>query len=74
MPYFSSPLGPKCLTLAAHTGIIFKPAAIGMPKNPTNTLRNHCAKVRGVVFANVPRNSIIMTWKITVQLRTATKT
>ena len=58
----------------AHTGIIFKPAAIGMPKNPLKTLRNHCARVRGVVFANVPRNSIIMIWKITVQLRTATKT
>jgi len=58
----------------AHTGIIFKPAAIGIPKNPTTTLTNHCDKVRGDVFANVPRNSTIMIWKKAVQLRTHTKT
>lgn len=62
------------LLLLVHTGIIFKKAAIGMPMNPMSTLTNHCEEVRGVVLANVPRNSMMMTWKTAVQPRTATKT
>lgn len=57
-----------------QTGIFFRPAAIGIPKNPMNTVMNHCAKVRGAVLANFPRNSTIMIWNRTVELRTPTKT
>lgn len=57
-----------------HTGIIFTAAAIGMPRKPIVTLANHWDRVRGQVFAKLPRNSIIMIWKITVQVRTAKNT
>ena len=43
-----------------YTAIFFKPAAIGIPKKPTNMLKNHWTNVRGVVLANVPKNSMIM--------------
>lgn len=56
------------------TGINLIAAAIGMPRNPNITLANHCCHVRGLVLAKVPRNSTMMTWNITVQLNTATKT
>lgn len=45
-----------------------------MPKNPMNTHADHCEQVRGVVLANVPKNSMMMIWKTAVQLRTSTKT
>lgn len=63
-----------CISLPDYTGISFKIAAIGMPRNPMMTLKYHCDKVRGVVFANVPRNSTIMIWKMIVEPRTETKT
>lgn len=56
------------------TGIIFKAAAIGMPRNPKKTLTNHCCQLRGDVFANVPRNSTIIIWKKAVQASTDTNT
>lgn len=56
------------------TGIILTAAAIGIPRNPIKTLADHCCHVRGWVFANVPRNSMMITWKTAVQLSTHTNT
>lgn len=65
---------PVCWSQFDPTGIIFRAAAIGIPRNPRKTLMNHCHRLRGVVFANAPRNSMMMIWKKTVQVSTATKT
>lgn len=43
-----------------QTGIVFSPAAIGIPKKPTKILKIHWTIVSGVVLANVPKNSMIM--------------
>lgn len=56
------------------TGIILIAAATGMLRNPMATLANHCCLVRGMVFAKVPRNSMMMIWKRIVQLITPTNT
>jgi hypothetical protein len=56
------------------TGISLTAAAMGIPARPRSTLASHWCMVKGVVFANSPRNCTMMNWKMTVLVRTAMNT
>lgn len=75
----SGPLGSAsypswCWALAdsldLSTGMHFRRTATSKLTAPIKTLANHNSQLSGTVSANVPKNSIIMTWKVTVETMT----